>query len=303
MFLLREKTFCLNNKSIFGRYVLDQGFYLDGIYTAPSDDALKNDILYSLQLGFNGARPHEKVFEERYLYWADKLGYLVWGEFPNWGYMPTTMEALNKFLPEWMEAIDRDFNHPALIGWCPFNETWDIANRNGEIDVSQPRELIKTVYYITKAIDTTRPVIDTSGHFHVVTDIFDLHNYTQDTEEFANDHSKIEEGIIIDTTAKMPQFTNRQKYNNEPGGISWNMNSRDDGWGYGDAPKTEEEFIDRYKKLTETLLFNKNICAFCYTQLYDVEQEVNGLLTYERKFKFNPDKIKSINIQKAAIEN
>lgn len=122
---LNKRAFMLNGKSVFGRWVLDQGFYPDGIYTAPSDDALKADIEYSMQLGFNGARMHEKVFEPRYLYWADKLGYIVWGEHANWGLQITEPGQILHFLPEWIEAVERDFNHPSVIGWCPFNETWD----------------------------------------------------------------------------------------------------------------------------------------------------------------------------------
>ena len=305
---LRDKAFYLNNKKVFGRWVLDQGFYPDGIYTAPYDEALKNDIIYSMQLGFNGARLHEKVFEERFLYHADKLGYIVWEEHANWGFAPTDMNALNRFLPEWMEVVERDFNHPSIIGWCPFNETWDIPERNGEIGVPQCREVISTVYHVTKAMDPTRPVIDSSGNFHTVTDIFDVHNYYQDTQVFADDFSQVNEGIVVDVIEKMNYKYKRQEYKGEPlfvseyGGISWNID-REDGWGYGNAPKTEEEFLERYKKLTETLLFNKDICAFCYTQLYDVEQEMNGLMTYNREFKFNPTLIRVINEQKAAIED
>ncbi|MEE1046461.1 MAG: glycoside hydrolase family 2 TIM barrel-domain containing protein [Clostridia bacterium] len=303
---LKEKEFCINNKSVFGRWVLDQGYYPEGIYTAPSDEALKNDILYGIQLGFNGARPHEKVFEERYLYWADKLGYLVWGEYPNWGFEPTDMTSINNFLPEWMEEMERDFNHPSIIGWCPFNETWDIKERGKEMDIPHCREIIETVYHITKVLDPTRPVIDTSGNYHTVTDIFDVHNYEQIPEKFAEDYADTSKGVICDTVSKSPQ-ANRQTYKGEPifvseyGGIKWS--SGGEGWGYGNGPKTEEEFVERYRKLTETLLFNKDIFAFCYTQLYDVEQEVNGLMTYDRKFKFDPEKIRRINIQKAAIED
>jgi hypothetical protein len=286
--------------------VLDQGFYPDGIYTAPTDDDLKNDIIYGMQLGFNGARPHEKIFEERYLYWADKFGYLLWGEYPNWGFEPTDMNTINGMLPEWMEEMERDFNHPSIIGWCPFNETWDIKRRGKEIDVPHNREIVETVYRITKALDPTRPVIDTSGNYHTVTDIFDIHNYEQDPDKFAADYAETSKGIIGDTVSKSPR-ANRQNYNGEPifvseyGGIKWNPGG--EGWGYGNGPQTEEEFMKRYQKLTETLLFNRDIFAFCYTQLYDVEQEVNGLMTYDRRFKFDPQKIRCINIQKAAIED
>ncbi len=120
-----KKAIEINGRPVFQRLILDQGFYPDGIYTAPSDEALKRDIELSMDLGFNGARLHQKVFEERYLYWADRLGYIVWGEMASWGCDISTPAGLEYFLPEWIESVERDFNHPALVGWCPFNETWD----------------------------------------------------------------------------------------------------------------------------------------------------------------------------------
>ena len=298
-----QKSFFLNGKRVFGRFVLDQGFYPDGIYTAPSEEALKNDILYSMRLGFNGARLHEKVFEPRYLYWADKLGYLVWGEMANWGLDHTRSEAIDTFLPEWLEAVERDFSHPSIIGWCPFNETWDIDGRKQHDDV------IKLTYLATKAADPTRPVIDTSGNFHTETDIFDVHDYEQDPEAFAAHFEKASEGIVLDTTARTPHMAKRQKYLtdrplfvSEYGGIKW-ADGETVGWGYGSAVQSETEFIQRYKGLTDALLDHPGIMGFCYTQLFDVEQEINGLMTYDRRFKFDPDVFYRINTRKAANED
>ncbi|MDD6483617.1 MAG: glycoside hydrolase family 2 TIM barrel-domain containing protein, partial [Clostridiales bacterium] len=204
---LDGRAFKINGKTVFGRWVLDQGFYPDGIYTAPNDEALKNDILYSMQLGFNGARLHEKIFEPRFLYWADKLGYIVWGEHANWGLDITDMGQIQYFLPEWLEALDRDMCHPSIIGWCPFNETWDFDGRQ------QYDELIRLVYLATKAVDPTRPVIDTSGNFHVQTDIFDVHDYEQNPERFASYYEKIVDGIIEDQIQRKPEWSYRQSYN------------------------------------------------------------------------------------------
>lgn len=300
---LSGRAFQINGKNVFGRWVLDQGFYPDGIYTAPNDEALKADILYSLQLGFNGARLHEKVFEPRYLYWADKLGYLVWGEHANWNLNITEPGQVEHFLPEWMEAVERDFNHPSIIGWCPFNETWDYQGRK------QHDMILKMVYEVTKAMDSTRPVIDTSGNFHVATDIYDLHDYTQEPEEFASHYTQLTEGIALDTVGRSEAMKDRQHYNgtdpffiSEYGGIKWAEDMAAAGWGYGVSVKSEEEFIARYKGLTEALMSNKYMLGFCYTQLYDVEQEINGLLTYDRRFKFDPEIFKAINTQIAAIE-
>lgn len=288
---LDRKALLLNGRKVFGRWVLDQGFYPDGIYTAPDDEGLKKDILYAMELGFNGARLHEKIFEPRFLYWADKLGYLVWGEHANWGLDITEKGQVSYFLPEWLEAVERDSSHPCVIGWCPFNETWDFNGR------CQDDRVLEMVYRATKAVDPTRPVIDTSGNYHVMTDIFDVHDYCQDGEEFRTHYE----------TKYFNPFEERQTYRGEPyfvseyGGIQWSGEQKG-GWGYGEAPATEEEFINRYRALTEALLKNENIMGFCYTQLYDVEQEQNGLMTYERKFKFDPDIFREINTQKAAME-
>lgn len=300
---LENGKFKLNGKTVFGRWVLDQGFYPDGIYTAPTDDALKADIVNSMKLGFNGARLHEKIFEPRFLYWADKMGYLCWGEHANWGLDITHAGSIRNFLSEWLEAIERDYSHPSIIGWCPFNETWDLAGRR------QDDSVLSMVYRVTKALDPTRPVIDTSGNYHVETDIFDVHDYEQDPIRFAGYYSRISEGIIEDQIERNPARRGRQKYDgklpvfvSEYGGIAWIPNE-DEGWGYGKGPKNEEKFLERYRGLTDALLDNEHILGFCYTQLFDVEQEKNGLMTYDRSFKFDPDIIRSINQRKAAVEN
>ena len=278
---LRPEGLYINNKPVFQRLILDQGFYPDGIYTAPDDQSLKNDIELSMRLGFNGARLHQKVFEPRFLYWADKLGYLVWGEQGSWGLDVTHAGALTNFLPEWLEIIKRDISHPSIIGWCPFNETWDQKGKRQYDDV------IRQIYLVTKMADPSRPVIDTSGNYHVQTDIFDVHDYEQDIVVFAEKFKAMANGGDPYVT-----YPDRQKYEgqayfvSEYGGASWNKNQQD-AWGYGNQPASEAEFAQRYTSLTETLLHNPRICALCYTQLTDVEQEQNGLYTYERKHKFS----------------
>lgn len=289
--------FLLNGKSVFQRLVLDQGFYPEGIYTAPKEEDLKKDILLSLDAGFNGARLHEKVFEPRFLYYCDKLGYLAWGEFPNWGLDYSQPEILASFMSEWKEAVTRDFNHPSIIGWCPFNETWDYVGKRRQWD-----PLLSSVYYMTKAIDPTRPCIDTSGNYHTVTDIFDVHDYEQDPEKFAAHFEKLSEGVVENPCNSRQTYTGGPFFVSEYGGICLNADGTE-GWGYGNAPKSLEEYIDRYDKLTTTLLDDPNMFAFCYTQLYDIEQEINGLYTYDRTPKLDMSIIKKINTKKAAIED
>lgn len=289
----------LNGRPVFQRLVLDQGFYPDGIYTAPDESALVRDIEMSLAAGFNGARLHQKVFEPRFLYHCDRLGYLAWGEMANWGLDYSDPAALEAFLGEWLDAVDRDFNHPSIVGWCPFNETWDREGRR------QLDSLLAMVYRVTKQFDPTRPCIDTSGNFHVVTDIYDVHDYEQDPASFAAHYEAFRTGgAFYDAQAARQQYDGKKPmFVSEYGGIKWNpQGDVDKAWGYGDGPATEEAFIERYRGLTEALLSNPNMFGFCYTQLYDVEQETNGLYTYSREPKFDMAVFHAINTQPAACE-
>ena len=298
--------FLLNGKSVFQRTVLDQGYYPDGIYTAPTDEALRRDIALSMALGFNGARLHEKVFEPRFLYHCDTMGYMVWGEYASWGLDHTNVALLPVFLREWCEAVKRDFNHPSIIGWCPFNETWFLNGR------PPCDSLIESVYRVTKSIDPTRPCIDTSGGFHVTTDVFDFHDYDQDPESFRRTYDPLNtDDILNDYLTRTPKFSQHKQvyrkgqavFASEYGGIKWDVEEDIQSWGYGNAPKSEEEFKARYEGLTGFLLGSKKIFGFCYTQLYDVEQEKNGLYTYDRKPKFaDMDFFRKVNVQAAAIE-
>lgn len=289
----------LNGRPVFQRLVLDQGFYPDGIYTAPDEFALVRDIELSLAAGFNGARLHQKVFEPRFLYHCDRLGYLAWGEMANWGLDYSDPAALEAFLGEWLDAVGRDFNHPSIVGWCPFNETWDREGRR------QLDSLLAMVYRVTKQLDPTRPCIDTSGNFHVVTDIYDVHDYEQDPASFAAHYEAFRTGgAFYDAQAARQQYDGKKPmFVSEYGGIKWNpQGDVEKAWGYGDGPATEEAFIERYRGLTEALLSNPNMFGFCYTQLYDVEQETNGLYTYSREPKFDMAVFHAINTQPAACE-
>lgn len=278
------KKLLLNNKPVFMRLVLDQGYYPDGIYTEPDDEALKNDILLSKRMGFNGARLHQRVFSRRFLYYADTMGYLVWGEYASWGFNHGAEEGLTYYLPEWLEAMDRDYNHPALIGWCPFNETWDAWGRR------QQNSLLRLIYEQTKRYDRFRPVIDVSGNYHVVTDIYDIHDYNQKPETLYERYGDVVKSDFYE------RFHDRQTYNGTPffvseyGGIKW-APEENAGWGYGDGPKTVEEYISRYCEMAKNIMTNPDTCGLCYTQLYDVEQERNGIYYYSRKPKFTDEQM------------
>lgn len=283
--------FYLNNQPYFQRLVLDQGYYPDGIWTAPTDDALKNDILLGKNAGFNGARLHQKVFEERYYYWADKLGYLTWGESASWVMDINDELAVRNYIGEWTEVVARDRNHPSLVIWTPFNETW--GSREGVY----PR-LIRDIYHITKAIDPTRPVNDASGDDHILTDIWSVHNYEQDGKRLA-EQLEFKEG-------KEPYRNSRDKkhlavYEGQPymvdefGGIGWmSAEERKTSWGYGNLPQTPEEFYTRLEGQIKALKESKHVTGFCYTQLTDVEQEKNGIYYYDRTPKLDMKRIKAI---------
>jgi hypothetical protein len=283
----------INGKRVFQRLILDQGFYPDGIWTAPSDEELRRDIERSMAAGYNGARLHQKVFEPRFLYWADKLGYLVWGEFPNWGfnYRP---ENYANYSNEWAEVVVRDRNHPAIIGWCPFNETPPAAG-----------ELQQLVWNQTRALDPTRPVIESSGWVHTLKNpqILDEHDYNQDPAAFKQGWADF---FRPSSASSMPARYGPSRVDrgvpfmvSEFGGTFWGDKQ---GWGYGSGPKDEEGFYKRYEGLVSALLDNPNMFGFCYTQLTDVEQEHNGLYFYDRRPKFDLKRLHAITARPAAYE-
>ncbi|MBE6982107.1 MAG: beta-galactosidase [Ruminococcaceae bacterium] len=319
---LKDGKFYLNGKSVFQRLVLDQGYYPQGITTAPTEEDLIRDIQCGLDAGFNGARMHQKVFEPRYIYHADRLGYMVWGEYGSWSMDITELDAVAIFLPEWLESVRRDYNHPALITWCPFNETWDTTNHFPESQgKEQNNDVIRIVYEQTKLLDPTRPCVDTSGNYHVKTDIYDVHDYEQNPEVFKDNYDKlVTENELWDRHHFRWRFNGRthgvrQTWKGEPvhvseyGGIGFQLENNDytsgrkTAWSYGKATGSYEEFYARYEGLTVAMLNNPRIFGFCYTQLTDVEQEKNGLFEYEtRKPKFDMSIISEINKRKAAVE-
>lgn len=303
----------LNNQPYYQRLVLDQGFYPDGIWTAPSDEALKKDIQLSMEAGFNGARLHQKVFEERFYYWADKLGYLTWGEASSWGMDCNDIETARNFITEWTEIVERDRNHPSILIWTPTNEEF-CPDR-----VQYPR-LIQDLYKLTKVIDPTRPFHGTSGGSHIATDIWTVHNYEQDPaklkELLYNDGKLMEapkweiqlmpknigyNGLKYTDQYTFPQYKHDMPYLiDEFGGIKWNPSqqmesAQNTSWGYGEPPHSLEEFYARLEGLVNTVLsLSDHVWGYCYTQLTDVEQEQNGIYYYDRSPKFDMKRIHAI---------
>ena len=281
----------LNNKPYYLRLVLDQGFYPDGIWTAPSDAALRKDIELSMRAGFNGARLHQKVFEERFHYWADRLGYLTWGESSSWGIDIRNGAAARNFLIEWQEIVMRDRNHPSIIAWTPFNEAW---SRGEEL-----KRLLIDAYHLTYSLDSTRPVNDSSGGLHFKTDLWTEHTYEQDPVKLNELLALSDENEVW---RRLPERSG--EYRGQPylideyGGIKWipspDKKYAPDSWGYGTDPTTLEEFYARLEALTDVILNLSHVCGFCYTQLTDIEQEQNGVYNYDRSEKFDMKKIHSI---------
>lgn len=310
---IEGKKIYLNNQPYYQRLVLDQGFYPDGIWTAPSDEALKKDIQLSMEAGFNGARLHQKVFEERFYYWADKLGYLTWGEASSWGMDCNDIETARNFITEWTEIVERDRNHPSILIWTPTNEEfWPDR-------VQYPR-LMQDLYKLTKAIDPTRPFHGTSGGSHIATDIWTVHNYEQDPAKLKdllyNDGKLMEapkweiqlmpknigyNGLKYTDQYTFPQYKHDMPYLiDEFGGIKWNPSqqmesAQNTSWGYGEPPHSLEEFYARLEGLVNTVLsLSDHVWGYCYTQLTDVEQEQNGIYYYDRSPKFDMKRIHAI---------
>lgn len=310
---IEGKKIYLNNQPYYQRLVLDQGFYPDGIWTAPSDEALKKDIQLSMEAGFNGARLHQKVFEERFYYWADKLGYLTWGEASSWGMDCNDIETARNFITEWTEIVERDRNHPSILIWTPTNEEfWPDR-------VQYPR-LMQDLYKLTKAIDPTRPFHGTSGGSHIATDIWTVHNYEQDPAKLKdllyNDGKLMEapkweiqlmpknigfNGLKYTDQYTFPQYKHDMPYLiDEFGGIKWNPSqqmesAQNTSWGYGEPPHSLEEFYARLVGLVNTVLsLSDHVWGYCYTQLTDVEQEQNGIYYYDRSPKFDMKRIHAI---------
>lgn len=306
----------INGKPVFQRLVLDQGYYPDGVMTAPSDEALVTDITLSMAAGFNGARLHQKVFEERFLYHADRLGYLVWGEFGDWGGRGATgnHEQGITYATQWLEALERDYSHPAIVGWCPLNETWE----NITDEISTLDDCTRALFLAAKAADRTRPVLDASGYSHRValTDIYDSHDYITDPEFAAGlaacrkRHERTGEGVVF-TNGNSEGGNISTPYRGQPyfvsefGGFRWapERAGSAETWGYGSDPKSLDEFYARFEAVCALFLDNPDMFGYCYTQLTDIYPEENGLVRFDRTLKFDMARLRAIQKRPAAYES
>ena len=328
---LNAHEYRLNGEKVFQRLVLDQGYWEDTFMTAPSDDAFAADIRLALEAGFNGARLHQKVFEQRMLFWADLHGYLTWGEFGDWGVsglgpLGDNQQPTASFIGQWVEAVARDINHPSIIGWCPLNETHQILHdRYTQLDT-----VTQAMYDATKLADPSRPVLDASGYSHRVrgADVYDSHSYEQDPERFRAEQSGLAEGRpfanrrdlapdehpFADGEFSLP-FAGQPYFVSEYGGIWWNAqeareiaeaakagNNAAESWGYGQRITSEEELYERFEGLTRVLLEDPLMFGYCYTQMTDVFQEKNGVVDFARGRKLDLARLRAIQEQAAAYE-
>lgn len=283
----------LNNLPYFMKLVLDQGYFPESLLTPPTDEAIRFDVEATKAMGFNGARKHQKIEDPRYLYWCDKLGLLLWGEMANaYAY---TAEYAERFTREWMEAIERDRNHPCLVVWVPLNESWGVPNIG--IDKQQQAHAA-SLYHLTRALDPTRPVVSNDGWEHAITDLCTIHDYSWQRETLAAHYASAEAAVQV-TPANRSIFASGYEYEGQPilvtefGGISF-LQDGQKGWGYSGA-SDQADFARRLADVVHPLLQSPIVRGFCYTQLTDVEQEANGLMTYDRQPKLPFDIIKQIN--------
>jgi hypothetical protein len=279
--------------------VLDQGYWPDSILTPPSDDAIQYDIRMTKEMGFNGARKHQKLEDPRYLYWADQMGLLVSSEMAN--AFEFDGEAAERFTREWMQAIERDYNHPSIIIWVPINESWGVP----DLQDRRQQDYLEALHALTRAFDSSRLVVDNDGWEHTDhTDLFNIHDYARTGDILAEkykDLGKPGAGVPDNDRAALAPGS---KYNGTPvllsefGGVAFIPPGHDvpeESWGYSGVEKTEADALARLRGLYAGIAKVPGFAGICYTQLTDVEQEINGLMTYDRKPKFDTRQIREIN--------
>ena len=294
--------FYLNNAPYYLKLVLDQGYWPDSLLTPPTDDAIQHDIKMTKAFGLNGARKHQKVEDPRWLYWCDKIGFIVWGEMAN--AYDFSEEYVERFAQEWQEVIARDYNHPSIVAWVPINESWGARQI---LTSAVQQEHVKSLYHLTRSLDQSRLVVDNDGWEHTdATDLFTLHDYARTGEEMAAKYK-----ILETDPARIPRNGREAlafgyKYNGTPfmmtefGGIAYRVGTplAENEWGYSGIEPTKEKVLARLRGLIKALRANSAIAGYCYTQLTDVEQEINGLMTYDRKPKASPEEFAEIfNLQ------
>ena len=307
----------LNNRPLYQRLILDQGYWEESGITAPSVEALEKDIDRVLEMGYNGLRKHQKIEDERFLYLCDEKGVLVWSEMPStYAFNDVAIRNLTK---EWLDIVEQQYNHPSIITWVPFNESWGIK---GVLEDKRAQQWTEGIYYLTKSIDENRPVITNDGWEHTISDIITLHDYEEFGEMLANRYADKDEIVNNEKPFNKEWFAlaNGYEYVGQPviisefGGIAFETEKVADNElhmsngeqldeesgcglrvGYGRYVGSEEQFLKRFDDIHQAIQDLPYVSGFCYTQLTDVEQEVNGLLDVNREIKVDINKVREVN--------
>lgn len=290
----------LNNRPYYQKLILDQGYWPESLMTAPSQEDYVTDIRMAKEMGFNGCRKHQKAEDPLFLYHADKMGFLVWSEIGACA--SYSMESSQRTIKEWGEIVRRDYNHPCIVTWVVLNESWGVPNIR--FDKKQQAHSL-ALYYNMKSMDQTRLVVSNDGWEMTATDICAVHNYEHGGKEELEKQRIFEstlqdgESIVNSLPTGRKIYADGYEFRGEPvlltefGGLSYAKDC-DKGWGYTTID-SDEEFIETYRRLISAIQKSSVLYGYCYTQLSDVEQEVNGLLTADRKYKVDPEKIRKIN--------
>lgn len=291
------KTY-LNGKRLYQRLILDQGYFQKGKLTPEDGNELLQDIRLMMDIGFNGARKHQKIEDERFYYYADILGYLVWAEMPSMYELTEESKAI--FEREYRLALKQLFNHPCILTWVPFNESWGVE------DVATNKEtqsFVNRICKLTKEIDSSRFCISNDGWEHTKSDLVTIHDYEQDGEALKSKFPTPEQASVVHYEWRGKHaFADGYSYQGEPmlltefGGTAFkeNYGGENSNWGYGEGVKDNEDFIKRLTLLVRSTVDIPFFEGFCYTQLSDVEQEVNGLVKEDRTYKLPKDVLLSI---------
>ncbi|OFA03700.1 glycoside hydrolase family 2 protein [Duganella sp. HH101] len=286
---INRDRFMLNGRPYPLRLVLDQGYWPDTLMTAPSDEALRRDVELARQMGFNGVRKHQKIEDPRYLYWADRLGLLVWEEMPS--AYAFSARAITRLLKEWTEAIERDYSHPCLIVWVAFNESWGVPNLTA---MQAHRNAVEALYHLTRMLDSTRPVIGNDGWEASATDILGIHDYEADPDRLRQRYQVNDEVRTLFDQRRpggriltLDGFPHRGQpiVLTEFGGVAYDPEAGERAtWGYGRAADAAS-FIAHYRAMLKAVSETSMFSGFCYTQFADTFQETNGLLRADRSPK------------------
>lgn len=292
---IKDHQILLNGHELYQRLILDQNYWPDSGLTPRSTAEMTKDIQLIKELGYNGARMHMTIADPRFLALADKMGLLIWSEMP--ATFTFSDQAVTAFTEEWLTIVQQNYNHPAIITWVPFNESWGIPDV--AVDPQQ-QAFTEGIYYLTKAYDAMRPVVTNDGWEHTCSDIITLHDYEGDAKQFSvryQDQAGLMSGEYQHNKEKYP-FAAGFSYHGQPviisefGGIAFSDGS---GWGYGEQMNSKADFMDRFDAIHQAIQAIPYISGYCYTQLTDVRQEVNGLMTIARQPKLPVAEIKAIN--------